>query len=88
MDISITKNGRTMKDDPTYLNGEPVREGDLVRIGEWEGVVEFIITCDSAGWADYWHEQGEGVILTGPAFGRLHTKFHDEDLVLVGRKKP
>jgi len=77
-----------MKDDPTYLSGEPVREGDSVRIGEWEGVVEAIITCASAGWADYWNELGEGVMLTGPAFGRLYAKFHDEDLVLVARKNP
>jgi len=76
-----------MKVGPTYLNGEPVREGDSVRIGEWEGVVESIITSDSVGWAHYWQDLGEGVMLAGPAFGRLFTKFHDEDLVLVGRKK-
>ena len=68
-------------------SNEPVREGDSVRIGQWEGVVECIITSDSAGWADYWQKHGEGVMLAGPAFGRLYTKFHDEDLVLVGRRK-
>jgi len=77
----------TMKAEPPYLSGEPVREGDSVRIGQWEGVVEWIITSDSAGWADYWQNQGEGVMLAGPAFGRLYAKFYDEDLVLVGRKK-
>ena len=76
-----------MKVDPTYLSGELIGEGDSVRIGEWEAVVESIITRDDAGWADYWHAQGEGVMLTGPAFGRLYTNFHDEDLVLVERKK-
>jgi hypothetical protein len=76
-----------MKADPTYLNGELVREGDSVRIGELEAVVESIITNDSAGWADYWRDLGEGVMLAGPALGRLFIKFHDEDLVLVGRKK-
>lgn len=76
-----------MKPCPTYLSGEPIRKGDLVRIGEYEGVVESVITCESAGWADYWHDLGEGVMLAGPAFGRLYTKFNDEDLVLVGRSK-
>ena len=76
-----------MKAEPTYLTGESIREGDSVRAGPWDGVVEYIITSDSAGWADYWHEHGEGVMLVGPAFGRLYTKFHDEDLVLVGRRE-
>jgi hypothetical protein len=76
-----------MKVKPTYLNGEPVREGDSVRIGQWEGLVESIITSDSVDWEDYWQDRGEGVMLTGPAFGRLYTKFHDEDLVLLGRRK-
>jgi hypothetical protein len=77
----------TMKTEPTYLSGEPIREGDSVRIGQWEGVVESIITRESGGWAEYWQDKGEGVMLTGSAFGRLYTKFHDEDLVLVGRRK-
>ena len=68
----------------TYFTGEPIREGDSVRIGEWEGVVESVITKDSPEWVDY---IGEGVMLTGPAFGRLHTRFGDEDLVLVQRKQ-
>jgi hypothetical protein len=76
-----------MKSEPTYCSGEPIHEGDMVRIGAWDGIVESIITSQSAGWADYWSEQGEGVMLTGPAFGRLYTKFHDEDLVLVRRKQ-
>ena len=78
----------TMKTEPTYITGEPIREGDSVRIGDWEGVVEDIITEDSAGWADYWRDTtGEGVMLAGPALGRLFTKFHDEDLLLIGRKQ-
>ncbi|MGA2866980.1 MAG: hypothetical protein ABSF95_21095 [Verrucomicrobiota bacterium] len=73
-----------MKRKPTYFTGEPIREGDSVRIGEWEGVVESVNTKGSPGWMDY---IGEGVMLTGPAFGRLHTRFDDEDLVLVRRKQ-
>jgi hypothetical protein len=76
-----------MKREPTYRTGDPIREGDIVRIGQWDGVVESIITKESAGWADYWQEHGEGVMLTGPAFGRLYTSFNDEDLVLVQRKQ-
>ena len=66
---------------PTYLTGEPIYIGDTVRIGAWDGVVELIITKDSTDWVD------EGVMLVGPAFGRLHTKFDDEDLVFVHRGK-
>jgi hypothetical protein len=72
-----------MKREPTYRTGDPIREGDIVRIGQWDGVVESINTKGSPGYMDY---VGEGVMLTGPAFGRLHTKFHDEDLVLVRRE--
>ena len=73
-----------MKREPTYCTGEPIREGDVVRIGERAGVVESVITKESPDFMDY---VGEGVMLTGPAFGRLHTPFNDEDLVLVGRKQ-
>ena len=66
-----------MKREPTYCTGETIREGDAVRIGEWDGVVESVITRDSPDWVDY---IGEGVMLTGPVFGRIHTKFDDEDL--------
>ena len=73
-----------MKREPTYRSGDAVREGDIVRIGQWDGVVESADTEGSLGYMDY---VGEGVMLTGPAFGRLHTKFDDEDLVLVRRKQ-
>lgn len=76
-----------MMDEPTYRTVDPVRQGDLVRIGEWDGVVEFLVTKGAAAWADYWVEHGEGVMLTGPAFGRLCTRFDDEDLVFIQRKR-
>jgi len=75
-----------MKTKPTYLTGEPIEEGDSIRIGHLEGVVEEIITSSTKGWADYWQEFGEGVMLTSPAFGRIYTKYRDEDLVFVGRR--
>jgi hypothetical protein len=52
-----------MKREPTYCSGEPIHEGDAVRIGAWDGSVETIVTSESADWADYWNEHGEGVIL-------------------------
>ncbi|MBA4147477.1 MAG: hypothetical protein H0X66_05125 [Verrucomicrobia bacterium] len=76
-----------MKPAPAYRSGDAICEGDVVRIGKWDGVVESIITKESAGWEDFFQEEGEGVMLTGPTFGRLYTKFDDEDLVLVQRKK-
>jgi hypothetical protein len=76
-----------MKGEPTYRTGDPIREGEAVRIGAWDGVVDAIITKESPGWEDYWQKQGEGVMLTGPAFGRLYTRFDDEDLVLVQRER-
>jgi hypothetical protein len=75
-----------MMHEPRYCSGDPIREGDAVRIGAWDGVVETVITQESPGWEDYWHGRGEGVMLTGPAFGRLYTRFDDEDLVLIQRK--
>jgi len=73
-----------MKREPTYRGGGPIHEGDIVRIGEWDGVVESINTEGSPG---YMEDVGEGVMLAGPAFGKLHTKFEDEDLVFVRRKE-
>ncbi len=69
------------------MSGEPIRIGNVVRLAASDAVVEDIITegCDS--WADYWRDAtGEGVMLAGPAFGRMFTKFHDEDLVFVKRQ--
>ena len=76
-----------MKREPTYRTGEPIREGDKVRIGKWDGLVETIITNETVGWEDYWREKGKGVMLSGPAFGRLYTRLDDEDLVFVGRNQ-
>ena len=67
----------------TYLTGELILEGDVVKLGNWDGVVVAVVTKDSPDWVDY---IGEGVELEGPAFGRLHTEFINEDLVLIHRK--
>ena len=80
---TLWKVGSAMNPEPRYCSGEPVRQGDVVRIGEWAGVVESVMTKDSPDFMDY---AGEGVMLTGPAFGRLFTRFDDEDLVLVRRR--
>lgn len=68
--------------------GEEIREGDFVRIGEWEGTVEQVVTEGCPNWEDFWKsETGEGVMLVGPKFGRMFSDFHDEDLVFVKRKE-
>ena len=78
----------TTNTEPTYATGQPIRVGDSVRIGQSDGVVESIITQESDDWADYWRDaSGEGVMLAGPAFGRMFAKFHDEDLIFVRRKQ-
>jgi len=70
-----------------YRTGDIIREGDLVRVGEWDGTVEFVMTMNSAGWGDFWRERGEGVMLSGPAFGTLYAAFDDEDLMFIQRKE-
>lgn len=77
-----------MNSEPTYRTGDLILEGDTVRFGVWDGVVESIITSQSPGWVDYWKDVGEGVLLAGPEFGRLHAKFDDDELVFVRRKQP
>lgn len=66
-----------------YLTGEPVLEGDVVTLGSLDAVVVAIISRDSPEFID---SVGEGIEVEGPAFGRLHTEFINEDLVLVHRK--
>ena len=73
-----------MSTEPTYLTGEPIREGDSVRIGEWNGTVKEIVVAGCLNWEEYWKDAtGEGVMLVGPHFGRLFTDFHDEDLLFL-----
>ena len=77
----------TMTTEPTYLSGEPIREGDVVRIGDWDATVEHLVVEGCPRWDEYWKDvTGEGVMLTGPRFGRLLNRFHDEDLVFVRRR--
>jgi hypothetical protein len=68
---------------PRY--GAPIRPKDRVRFSEWDGTVELIITRDSPDWEGYWKKFGEGVMLNGPAFGRVYTKFDADDLNFVSR---
>jgi len=66
-----------------YVSGEPIVKGDVVKLGTWDAVVVALISEDSPEFVDY---IGEGIELEGPAFGRLHTSFINEDLVLVHRR--
>jgi len=70
-----------MRQPVTYLSGEQILEGDVVKIGQWDAVVMGVVTEDSPEWDDY-----GGVALAGPAFGRMLIKWINEDLVLVNRK--
>jgi hypothetical protein len=72
-----------MDTTPTYSTGEPILAGDVVLFGVEEGVVELVIAKGSP--AEGYIQ--EGVMLLGPTFGRMHVKFGDEDLILVGRTK-
>jgi hypothetical protein len=71
-----------MNSIPKYLTGDLILVGDVTRIGPWDATVELVVTQDNTDLKD---AIGVGVMLVGPAFGRLLTKFGDEDLVLVRR---
>jgi hypothetical protein len=73
-----------MSTTPTYLTGEPVMVGDTVRVGHELGVVEIV---NVKGSPDFYDWMDEGVMLVGPSFGRMATRFDDEDLFFVSRKK-
>ena len=66
----------------TYLSGEPIMIGDVIKLGSWNGTVVDVITEGSPGWVDC---IGEGIAIEGPAFGRIHTEFIDEDLIFCQR---
>jgi hypothetical protein len=72
-----------MKRQWKYISGEDIRVGDVVKIAHWDAVVVAVTTKDSPEWIDY---IGEGIMFEGPAFGRLHTEFINEDHVLIRRK--
>ena len=71
--------------EPTYCSGEPVRIGDIVQYCESDYLVESVMTPQNPDWSDFWEEQGEGVMLVGPALGRVYTKFNDEELIFIQR---
>ena len=56
-------------------------------IENWSGKVDFIVTTESPQWEEYWKDLGEGIMLEGPDFGRIFTKFNDLDVEFVGRKQ-
>ena len=72
-------------DRPHYQSGEAICVGDIVKLGDHEGVVEEIITCQSDDWEQYWKNLGEGVMLKSPTFGRVYVELHDTELVFVRR---
>ena len=72
-----------MRREWKYLSDEMIRVGDVVKLGALDGIVVELVWKDSPSWVEY---IGEGVVLEGPSFGRIHTPFLDEDLVLIKRK--
>jgi hypothetical protein len=75
-----------MNRERTYRTGEQIHEGDVVRNGAWEGMLESVVTSEISDWPDCWSEHGERPMLIEPSFGGLYTKFYDEHLVSVHRK--
>jgi len=70
-----------------YNDGQEINAGDFVKIDDqWDGVVEEIILESSEAWDDYWKDHGEGVMLTGEAFGRLFVGLIENELVLKRRR--
>ena len=74
--------------NPRYRSGEAIEVGDRIKVGDWEGVVEDIVVPGCSLWEEHWKDAtGAGVMLAGPAFGRLFAAFDDEELVFVQRKQ-
>jgi len=40
----MIRNRHTMNKQPAYLTGECILPGDKLRLGEWEGTADFVIT--------------------------------------------
>ena len=71
---------------PKYRTGEIILPGDRVQLGDWDGVVEFIMTKDSPEGEGYWSTLGEGVMLQGREFVSCYAKFMNDELEFSGRK--
>jgi hypothetical protein len=81
----MIRNRHTMNKQPAYLTGECIRPGDKLRLDEWEGTVDFVITRNLRGWDANWQHLGGGVRLKAKPFGSVYTRFDDEDLSFVAR---
>jgi hypothetical protein len=64
-----------------YLTGIPVLVGDVVKLGDLDGVVTGVVQPDSPEWDDY-----GGVSIETVQCGAVRLEHIDEDLVLVSRR--
>ncbi len=65
----------------SYVTGEPIINGDVVRLGQWDAVVSGVVQPGSPEWDDY-----GGVSLSGAPCGPIRLERIHEDLVLVSRR--
>lgn len=66
----------------SYVTGEPVLEGDVVKLGQLDGVVVTVVQTGSPEWDDY-----GGVSLETKQSGAIRLERIDEDLLLVSRRE-
>jgi len=65
----------------SYMTGEPVFAGDVVKLGALDGVVSGVLQPDSPEWDDY-----GGVSIETVQCGAIRLEHVNEDLVLVTRR--
>ena len=72
-----------------YADGQEVRLGDRVALGEDRGGVVVCSIDAGQGSADYplaeWADLGRGALVEFPRYGLIHYGEPDEDLVLIER---
>jgi len=72
-----------------YPDGQDVRVGDRVRLGDDEGGV-VVCSIDTAEYtpehpAAQWSYLGRGVMISFPKFGLIHYEEPESDLCFIGR---
>ena len=72
-----------------YADGQPVKLGDRVRLGEDDGGV-VVCSIDDGEYTDehpeaQWGYLGKGVMIEFPLYGLIHYPEPDPDLQLVAR---
>jgi hypothetical protein len=72
-----------------YIDGTPIRMGDLVALGEDRGGVVVCSIDDDAYTKDHpkaeWSYLGRGVLIEFPRYGLIHYETPEPDLELISR---